>query len=113
MTTNKAPKYKAPFDTQLYSIHPDMIEVFKMNTGIVDDEALKTHLIKVSKDAFGVRVYSWKVAYDEADGSCLYIQRFPYPCISMFTHLKQVFIDMASLAINQGIQVSANRLTII
>lgn len=67
--SNKAPKYKAPFDTQLYSIHPDMIQMFKINTGIVDDEVLKKHLIEVSRDAFSVRVFSaQKIAYGGVDG---------------------------------------------
>lgn len=54
MSTDKAPKYTAPFDTQLYSVHPDMAEVFKQWTGIVDDEELKEHLINVSREAFQV-----------------------------------------------------------
>lgn len=66
---NKVPKYVAPFDTQLFSIHPDMIQVFKTNTGIVDDEVLKKHLIEVSRDAFGVRVLSArKIVYGGVDG---------------------------------------------
>ncbi|GJJ15696.1 hypothetical protein Clacol_009974 [Clathrus columnatus] len=63
MPTNSPPKYTAPFDTKVYSIHPDMAEVFKKWTGIVDDDELKEHLIKVSKEAF---------------------DHFRYPCISMF-----------------------------
>jgi hypothetical protein len=56
----------------LYKLDADEKAFFKEQTGIVDDEELKRHIIRVQREAYAV---------------------FPYPCIYLFDFTRLVFVS--------------------
>jgi len=66
---------RKPLDSSLYFLEPDVARLFKASTGIQNDKALKTHILKVQEEAY---------------------RSFPYPCIRLFSFTRMTVPELPS-----------------
>lgn len=75
--------WNLPLNDKYYDLDDDAKTFFKKETGIQEDEALRTHIIAVQRKAFSVGpllhgVYACHIA------EILHFYIYPYPCIRIF-----------------------------
>lgn len=81
-------KTKPPLDKKFYSLRVDAdeLEFFKLHTGIMDEMALKDHIIAIQARAYEVCMASFvRLADNIVD---ILSQIYGFPCIRFFSFTK-------------------------
>ncbi|KAH6913283.1 hypothetical protein BKA70DRAFT_1384187 [Coprinopsis sp. MPI-PUGE-AT-0042] len=90
------PTARPPLDPALYDLpqDPDALSFFKSQTGIVDDEELKKHIIQVQEKAYDVHAYPciWTFAFLRLKISRL--PAYPQALALLQKHVDPLLLDM-------------------